>query len=304
MYKSIITFIVFLIAEIASAQYQDRYWIFGRTNYDGSTGNPTNVNIDFYPQALTLYNTNAPPPGINPPPNNISNNNGFEGWAVVTNPTTGQLIFYTDGRMVYDDQHNNITPAGGLGANPSSSQPVAVCVVPVCPFNQYYIFSNPTGVDVGSVITNDAVSYRIYTVGEGFSPEVSLPGDFGDVAVGEGMQIIPSKTDPFTFWLIIPTSTGSDYVVYRIDENGITLNGSFNFGPPVQGDPSSAIMNITYRDDGSANNVNVGFTASGEPDYVFTNQFDTTNGTFLETSWSVFILCFLLSKCFVSNQFR
>jgi gliding motility-associated-like protein len=268
----------------AFGQYEDRYWVLGRTN---SPTNTTNISFDFYPNGLALYNTNGAPPAINPPPVNISSANGFEGWGVVTNPETGDLLFYTDGNSVYDNNHQDITPAGGLGASPSSAQAVAISVVPVCPFNQYYIFSNPAGVSGGNS-TNGPVTYRIYTLGGGFSPILPLPGPNGNLNVGEGMLIIPSKTDPFTYWLIVrlltPSPNVSDYVVYQINESGISFLATFGFGPPITGTPYSPIMNMTYVDDGSAANVIVGFSVSGSPNRVFTNTFNTTTGFFTGTA--------------------
>lgn len=280
--KQLLTLVILITLgiSIAFAQYQDRHWVFGRVN---SPANTTNINFDFYPDGSSLYNIAEAPPGMNPGPNNISSTNGFEGWGVVTTPETGELLFYTDGEAVFDANHQDITPSGGLGANASSSQAVAIAVNPVCPFNQYYIFSNPTGVFNGGSASGP-VTYRLYTVGGGFSAVTPLPGVNGDQRVGEGMLVIPSKTDPFTYWLIVrlldPTPNGSNYVVYRIDENGISHNATFNFGPPVTNNPYSPIMNITHVDNGSADDVIVGFSVSGVPNRVFTNTFNTTTGSF------------------------
>eukprot|EP00903_Cladosiphon_okamuranus_P000032 g32.t1 len=217
-----------------------------------------------------------------PAPNNITGNNGFEGWGVVTDPQTGALVFYTDGEDVFDADHQPVTPPGGLGANPSSSQAVAVAVNPVCPFDEYYIFSNPTGVFNGN--TDGPVTYRLYTVGSGFSDVQLLPGPEASSTVGEGMTVIPSKTDPFTSWLVVrlltPTAAGSEYVVYEINEMGISFNDVYTFGPAITDDPYSPIMNMTYTDNGSAEDVVVGFSVSGSPNRVFTNTFNTTTGTF------------------------
>ena len=280
--KKVLALALFLLfsSSITFGQYEDRFWIMGRTN---SPSNTTNVNFDFYPGGAGLYDTDQAPPGMNPAPNSITNDNGFEGWGVVTNPETGDLLFYTDGEKVYDENHAEITPAGGLGANASSSQAVAVAVNPVCPFDQYYIFSNPTGVFNGS--TSGPVTYRIYTIGGGFSPITALPGPNGNLTVGEGMVVIPSRTNPFLSWLIVrllaPTPNGSDYVVYRIDETGIAFEATYNFGPPVTDNPYSPIMNMTYVNDPSSNQeVIVGFSVSGSPNRVFINSFNATSGAF------------------------
>ncbi|MEO0874271.1 MAG: hypothetical protein AAFY48_06660 [Bacteroidota bacterium] len=174
--KKLLALSLFVLLSFSAllGQYEDRFWIMGRTN---SPSNTTNLNFDFYPGGVGLYDTNQAPPGISPPPTNIGNSNGFEGWGVVTDPQTGDLLFYTDGEEVFDSDHQDITPPGGLGANASSSQAVAVAVNPVCPFDQYYIFSNPTGVFNGN--TSGPVTYRTYTIDQGFSAITALPGPTG-----------------------------------------------------------------------------------------------------------------------------
>ncbi|MEL7119880.1 MAG: gliding motility-associated C-terminal domain-containing protein [Bacteroidota bacterium] len=274
------TFLFFLCVSFLTAQYQDRYWIMGRAN---APFNTSNVSFDFYPNDLSLYDLSGPPPVWNNPPNNIDGENSFEGWGVVTDPETGELLFYTDGEDVFDANHQDITPPGGLGASASSAQAVAISINPVCPFDQYYIFSNPTGTFT-DLSTSGPVTYRTYTIGGGFSPITPLPGPVGTEAVGEGMVLIPSKTDPFTFWfivrLLVPTSNGSNYAVYRIDPTGISHHDTFTFGPSITADPFSPIMNITYVNDGITDNVIVGFSANGSPHQVFINRFNTTSGDF------------------------
>ena len=114
-----LVFLSFWVGTSSFGQYQDRFWVMGRAN---SPSNTTNITFDFYPNDLSLYNTAEAPPSMMPPPTNISGTNGFEGWGVVTNPETGELLFYTDGNSVFDANHQDITPAGGLGASPSSAR--------------------------------------------------------------------------------------------------------------------------------------------------------------------------------------
>lgn len=274
------TFFFFFTTTWLWAQYQDRFWVMGKAN---DPINTTNITFDFYSNNLSLYDVTSAPPTMNPEPNEITNTNGFEGWGVVTNPETGELLFYTDGEDVFSGNHQDITPSGGLGASASSSQAVAITIKPVCPFDQYYIFSNPTGV-YGGGNTNGPVTYRTYTIGGGFSAITALPGPDGTKSVGEGMLVIPSKTDPFVFWLVVrllaPTPNGSNYAVYRIGSSGISHQGTFSFGPAVTDNPYSPIMNMTYIDDGSTDDVLVGFSVSGSPNRVFVNRFNATTGVF------------------------
>ena len=95
-----------------------------------------------------------------------------------------------------------ITPTGEQleGQLEAASQAEVIAVNPVCPFNQYYIFSNPTGVYNGS--TSGPVTYRLYTVGGGFSPVTPLPGPHVSLRLGEGLRVITSKPDTFVSGVI------------------------------------------------------------------------------------------------------
>src|SRR6185436_8741417 len=55
---------------------------------------------------------------------------GTGGSATASNPTNGNLLFYTDGVSVYDASNVLMPNGSGLLGNPSSNQPVAICPVP------------------------------------------------------------------------------------------------------------------------------------------------------------------------------
>ena len=52
-----------------------------------------------------------------------------EGCASVSN-NNGDLLFYTDGRFVYDKNHNQMPNGSGLLGDPSSTQSAVVCPKP------------------------------------------------------------------------------------------------------------------------------------------------------------------------------
>jgi hypothetical protein len=161
--KKIYVFLsIVLLGNNLYSQLQDRIWIFGRS-VTGSTNG-------------TLYFGNPLNPVVNLPngqPNNITANNGWEQWAIVTNPTTGHLIFYTDGQNVFDSL-NNLVSSFNLGGNFSCSQPTAIAPVPK--LKGYYIFPNPTG-SCPNYVGIDPVTYRTYNVTSGtFVPSTNLPG--------------------------------------------------------------------------------------------------------------------------------
>lgn len=285
--KAALMLALVFVSLTVSAQQEQRFWIFGNT--PGSTLIPSNIE---FPGGAGAPVRMSPEPVLNT--NGVF---GAEGTAVVTDPYTGELLFYTDGRFVYDDNHQlldidpNVPGFEQLGANPSSTQPAAVCVVPQCPFNEYYIFSNPTG--TGVVNGDGPVAYRRYnTVNQSFSQQLSMPGPYGNENTAEGLIVIPSRTDPFLFWVIFRLQRYQDivgdgvrdeiaHVVYRIDPSGISFHDVFSFGPVL--DPNARyLMNIAYTSAKFPNdpdNVEVGFAAHlGRNLYTIT--FNSTTGNF------------------------
>jgi large repetitive protein len=282
MKKTTLLLILLANCTVLQAQYQDRNWIFGRP----TTGS-TNATLYFGSQPMASNPVISLPSGQ---PFNIANTNGNEQWAVVNNPFTGALVFYTDGKKVFDDQHNLITNFD-LGANVSCSQPVAIAPVPRSELksshNQYYIFSNGTGsfltsYDIGTI------TYRMYHVPtQTFGPAQPLPGIYGTSEVSEGMKIIPSDTNPDILWLVVsmfpnPGFT-QKYVVYKIDKTVISYHNEFDFGPQKAILPGGAspIVFITYSKANTPTGItNIGFALQYNP-AVFTVQFDNINGQFL-----------------------
>lgn len=281
--------ILVLSCYMGFSQYQDRYWIFG-------SADQTNIHFDFYPNGPSSPYTSVFPPPMATSPHAITTHNGFESWSVATHPKTGELLFYTDGKSVFDATHADVSPVGGLEAHPSSTQPVAICALPVCPFDQYYIFSNPAGVVAGTTLPLPGpVTYSMYnSVTKSFSASNNLPGPYATTIVGEGLMIIPNRINPFEFWLLTrlrDQQTGASsntYVVYQIDSTGIQYAGDYQFGPLHNSSPTfpkSPIVNIAYRNvQSSPADVLMGFTVSRHSptsNHVFTRRFDSSTGTFV-----------------------
>ena len=271
--------LVFLGSNLYS-QFQDRSWIFGRPA--SGSGNATLYFGDLSNPVTTL------PSGQT---GNVTPGNGKEQWAVVADPATGDLIFYTDGKNVFDNQ-NNLVSETDLGANVSCSQPVMVAPIRHTETKsavvEYFIFSNATGADSYTADIGP-VTYTLYdAVSKTFGPRNSLPGPYGTADVTEGMKIIPCDSDPDLLWLVVSLyphpGKETKYVVYRIYKNTITFQGDFDFGPQKQPVPplnASPILYITYSNAGIATGTtNVGFSLQYSS-AVFTCRFDNLTGQFL-----------------------
>ena len=270
--KFSITLLCLLITISCIGQKEMRYWIFGSST-DGS-----NMSLDFFPG-----NTSSPsgPVSMSNPPIGINDSNGYEGWAVVTDPITGDLRMYTDGNRVYDGAHSDITPAGGLGASSSSSQPVAICVTPTSSGLKYYIFSNRTGVDTSGNQESGSVIYRTFD-GSNFSTSSSLPGS--PSVHGEGMVIIPKQNSTNSFYLI--ARSANIYYSYSVTPTGISLADNATFGPSINNNP---IVNLSYS------SGKIGGSIFGVSGGVFTIDFDNNTGQFNPSSFQM--------RTTVSNRF-
>lgn len=241
-YKKILFAIsLFIGLNTLHAQYENDVWFFG----GGSAGMS-------YSHTLKKFQ-----------PYSIHEPLGGEGCAVATDPTTGDMMFYTDGNTIYD-RHHKVMPGGNnLGGNSSSAQAVAIVPVPGdC--GQYYVFSNSKGgtPDVGKV----------------YSSIVDMAANGGDGAVVnpktlirdnilEGMISIP-KRNSNDFWLVgSDDNLGATFYVLEISVNGISSPKLYNLGPRA----------YTYC---LSYNQKVGKIAASYPNngvYVF--DFDDSSGT-------------------------
>jgi gliding motility-associated-like protein len=145
--KHIITIsIAFTLLSSCFGQNQNNTWYFG-----------VNAGIDF----------NVTPP--------VTLTNGAlattEGTSVVCDPTTGALLFYTDGVNVYNSTHALMPNGTGLWGHASSAQTLAVKQPGANTL--YYIFCTPPEAGAPPSAPHDGFSYSIV--------DMSLNGGLGDV---------------------------------------------------------------------------------------------------------------------------
>ncbi|MFM7195646.1 MAG: hypothetical protein ACKOYP_12820, partial [Bacteroidota bacterium] len=96
---------------------------------------------------------------------------GSAGAGTVSDPVTGNLLFYTDGSQVVDVLGQPMPNGSGLSGNPASNQPVAVCPVPGQP-GKYFIFTNSASVTAGGSVTYSVVDMALF--GNGIAPAPGL----------------------------------------------------------------------------------------------------------------------------------
>ena len=123
-----IFYFLFGFIQLYSQNLQNSNWIYGN-----------NIVILQNFNSLGAINFSALPP-TNP------NSNMLEGCASVSDPLTGQLLFFTDGVRVFSNNSGNITctnppPEQSLLGHTSSTQNVVIVPDPDCSSSCYYLFT-------------------------------------------------------------------------------------------------------------------------------------------------------------------
>jgi len=168
--------------------------------------------------------------------------NSNESTASVSNPSTGQLLFYTDGRKVWN-VNNQVMPNGSnlLGGFFNSCTQGAL-IVPFPDNDQrYYLFTleELEGQSVNP-FTDNGLRYSIV--------DMTLNGGLGDVQVASvntplandlTEKLIVIRSDEIQgFWVIAHKKNANEFLAWKIDLCGVTAQpvvstvGSFFSGAP------------------------------------------------------------------------
>ena len=256
--KIVITFLVFISTlNVFSQNLEQSNWYFGNTvngiRFNRSTGVPTLVNN----QAIPF---------------------GTGGSAVATDPSTANLLFYSDGSVIYDACHLQMLNGGGLNGNNSGNQPVAICPVPGQP-NKYFVFTNSANFLAGGTISSSVVDMNLF--GNAVFPAPS----FGDVenpknvaipeltGRSEGMTIVPHSNN-IDYWLITHQGNSISYSATLI--NAAAYAGTFNTTVSSTGNLPLSIANFSYH--AGTGKMAVSPQSANEDAIIF--DFNDTNGIF------------------------
>jgi hypothetical protein len=210
--RSIILIALISLFLAVNAQKQANYWYFGQ--YAG---------ISF---ALG-------------PPTPLTNGalNTGEGCSSIST-AAGSLEFYTDGRFVYNKNHQQMPNGFGLNGNSSSTQSGIIVPKPGSG-TEYYIFT----VDAAD---NGLVNGLCYT-----KVDMTLNNGLGDVVTSEkNISLVPlacekvtavGNADGNTFWVITKKWGNADFYAYRITYDGILdVPVISTTGPPLVGNIGQA----------------------------------------------------------------
>ncbi len=194
MMRSILILLV-VVSTSCFAQKQNNSWYFGHS-----------AGLDF--------NTN--------PPSIINNSalNTLEGSSSISDPITGQLLFYTDGIYVWDKTHNQMPACWNtpLNGHASSTQSAIIVPKPGNP-NLYYIFTTPSEV---YMYGPPALCYSIV--------DLSLNGGNGDVTT-LNVPILDSSTekvavigncDNSAYWIVGHKWRSDSFYAYKLTATGLS----------------------------------------------------------------------------------
>lgn len=146
---------------------------------------------------------------------------GTGGGMVVSDPVTGNLLFYSDGENVYDVNHELVPNGAGLGGDASINRAAAVMPMPYTD-GEYYIFTNPGG--SGPEILYSVADRNLVGNGAGGEPPLGdVDGARKNIGTGltnpsEAMIVIQRDID--NYWVITNDRTTFDYQVLEIN-NGV-----------------------------------------------------------------------------------
>ncbi len=214
-----------------NAQNETRIWYFGK--YAG---------IAFSPMGPTVLT-------------NGSLNTG-EGCSSISTDD-GSLLFYTDGRFVYNRNHEIMPSGSGLYGHASSTQS-AIIVPKPWSTDQYYIFT----VDA---YDNGLVNGLCYSL-----VDMILDNGLGDVAGSEkNISLLPyacekvsavSHSDAVSFWIVTHQWGTDAFYAYHVTQQGVNTTPVISHsGPPLTGDLQASKGYLKISPDGAriamANNI-------------------------------------------------
>ena len=188
-----------MLSSVSQAQLQNSNWVFGygaRVDLSGSVPVPGNAEI--------------------------SSN---EATASVSDPATGQLLFYTDGRRVWN-ANDQIMPNGdGLLGGVFTSCTQGALIVPFpCDDERYYLFTlDELEVDPNGPVADDGLRYSVV--------DMTLDGGLGDVETStmntplatdltEKLIVIRS-TEIQGFWVLAHRRNANEFLAWKIDASGV-----------------------------------------------------------------------------------
>lgn len=173
---------------------------------------------------------------------------GTGGGSTASQPSNGNLLFYTDGSNVFDALNLVMPNGGGLTGNSAGNQPTAICPVPGQP-GKYFIFVNSANFPGGGTITVSVVDMNLFgnapfptpALGDLESKNVAVPGLINRA---EGMIIIPDANG-IDFYLVTQQINSGTFSVTTI--NAASYTGTYTTNAFTLTAIPMAAANLAYH---------------------------------------------------------
>jgi gliding motility-associated-like protein len=141
----------------------------------------------------------------------------YEGCATISN-SAGQLLFYTDGTLVYNKNHQIMVNGSGLKGNASSTQSAIIVKKPNSTVIYYIFTCDAQGSDEG-------IKYS--------EVDLSLDGGLGAVTSNKNILLITPTTEKLTsvlnktgeaIWVITHGNGNNNFYAFSVDNLGVNIN--------------------------------------------------------------------------------
>lgn len=175
---------------------------------------------------------------------------GTGGGTVVTDPVTGNLLFYTDGENVYDSNHELVPNGAGLGGDASINRAASVLPMPYTD-GEYYVFTNPggSGAEILYTVLDKSLAGN---AGGGAPPLGDVDAARKNLSTGllnpsEAMIVIQQDID--NYWVITNDRTTFDYQVLAVSNGTLGAIQTFDLNDVAAPDFEAA--SFAYNADSS-----------------------------------------------------
>lgn len=176
----------------------------------------------------------------------LPNTLGSAGGAVATDPVKSQVLFYTDGINVYNQNDVLLNAGTPLAGSTTRNQGTAICHDPADPEmdnSRILIFTiNDAGIISQSAFDkSNSFSSAFPLPPDGAMAEINSPANLPGTVLSDGMVIIPNSTET-GFWLITHNAGQASYNITQIDNAGIATIAQTT----IAGSPTT-VNNLTYH---------------------------------------------------------
>lgn len=201
IFKSIcLSFVfTFLLIEVNAQSQAANNWYFGNNN-----NSIRFIRPNYIPENVTLSNILGRGMG-----------------AVASGPTSGGILFYTDGDRVYDRTDGQMLGGIGLGGSSDFDQGIAISAIPG-PDEQYYIFTVNAGSNLLEYAQVDMTQNSVGGIGAPPLGEVISTNNTAGLPPtprSPAVLIIANDTRD-AFWLISHEAGTNNYDITEIDNTG------------------------------------------------------------------------------------